>query len=84
MFGYGSPINEFTNKSKHPTAFSSGELKQECIARAKSDPKIHPDFLTLAEKCIINTAYLHMVRNIKAMKPWHLKNVALVGDAVFK
>lgn len=83
MFGYGSPISEFVNKSKPPQTFSSEELKQEVIARAKNDPKVHPDFLILAEKCVVNTAYIHMVRNIKAIKPWSANNVTLVGDAVF-
>lgn len=84
MFGYGSPINEFVNRSKPPSAFSSEELKTECITRAKRDRKIHPDFATLAERCCINTAYVHMIKNIKAVKPWASENVTLVGDAVFK
>jgi hypothetical protein len=84
MFGYGSPINEFMNKSKPPQKLSSQELRTECIARTRFDRKLHPDFKTLAEKCILNTAYIHMVKNTKAMKPWTSDNVTLVGDAVFK
>lgn len=84
MFGYGSPVDEFCNKSKLPQHLTSEELKTECIARAKSDPKIHPDFLKLTEKCIINTAYIHLARNTKAVKPWRSNCVTLIGDAVFK
>lgn len=83
MFGYASPITEFADKSKPPQKMTSAELKEECIARAKLDWRLHPDFKNLAEKCILNTAYVHMVKNAKAIKPWTSDNVTLVGDAVF-
>lgn len=84
MFGYGSPINQFCNQSKPPHKLTSEELKTEVITRVKLDPKLHPDFLTLAEKCLINTAYVHMVRDAKAVKSWNSSCVTLLGDAVFK
>lgn len=84
MFGYGSPLDQFTNKSKPPQRLSSEELKMECINRIKRDTKLHPDYLALAEKCIINTGYVHMVRDTGAVKPWDSNCVTLVGDAVFK
>jgi hypothetical protein len=84
MFGYGSPIDQFCNRTKPPLRFSSEELKAECITRAKHDNKLHPDFVTLAEKCVINTGYVHMVRDTGTVKPWDSNCVTLVGDAVFK
>jgi hypothetical protein len=33
MFGYGSPINEFSNKTKPPGELSRAELKAEILAR---------------------------------------------------
>ncbi|KAH8602811.1 hypothetical protein B0O99DRAFT_604380 [Bisporella sp. PMI_857] len=83
MFGYGSPIGRFRNQSKAPDKLSSEELRQECIDRAKAEPNMHPDFVTMAEKCILNTAYIHMVRDTKAIKPWSSDCVTLIGDAVF-
>lgn len=84
MFGYGSPTNEFCNQTKQPYEFSSEELKIECVQRAKMDPNIHPDFLALAEQCVIDTAYIHIIRNSEAVKPWQSDSVTLIGDAVFK
>jgi len=84
MFGYGSPINQFSNKTKAPHKLSTEELKAEVITRIKLDPKIHPDFMTLAEKCLIHTSYVHMVRDTKAVKPWNPSCVTLLGDSVFK
>ncbi|KAH6675569.1 hypothetical protein B0J14DRAFT_586781 [Halenospora varia] len=83
MFGYGSPCNEFINKSKPISKLTSEELKQECILRARSDPKIHPNFVTLAEQCIINTAYVHVVKDCQAIKKWNSDSVTLIGDSVF-
>lgn len=84
MFGYGSPCNEFINKSKPISKLTSEELKEECILRARSDPKIHPNFVTLAEQCIINTAYVHVVKDCQAIKKWNSDSVTLIGDSVFK
>jgi 2-polyprenyl-6-methoxyphenol hydroxylase-like FAD-dependent oxidoreductase len=83
MFGYGSPINEFTNKSKPPAQLSSLELKEECLARVRADPKIDPRFVALAEHCVPNTAYVHVVRDCHAIKRWDTGSVTLIGDAVF-
>lgn len=84
MFGYGSPVNEFLNKETPPGKLSPEELKEECIARVRSVPNVDPKFVALAEKCLINTAYVHVVRDCQAVKRWDTGCVTLVGDAVFK
>jgi hypothetical protein len=48
MFGYGSPINEFSNKSKPPGELSPAELKAEILARVQTDPNIDSRFIALA------------------------------------
>jgi hypothetical protein len=84
MFGYGSPVHEFSNQSKPPGKLTSIELKEECLARVRSDPSIDPKFVALAEYCIVNTAYVHIVRDCQAIKKWDTGSVTLLGDAVFK
>lgn len=84
MFGYGSPVDEFLNKKKPPGKLSPEELKEECIARVRLIPNADPKFLALAEKCVINTAYVHVVRDCQAVKRWDTNRVTLIGDAVFK
>ncbi|KUJ22438.1 FAD/NAD(P)-binding domain-containing protein [Mollisia scopiformis] len=83
MFGHGGPVREFINKSKPPTSLSSAELKTEIIARVKADPKIDPKFVALAEHCVLNTSYVHAVRDCQAVKKWDTGSVTLMGDAVF-
>jgi hypothetical protein len=84
MFGYGSPVGDFLNKEKPPGKFSPEELKEECIARIGLVPNADPRFIALAEKCPINTAYVHVVRDCQAVKRWDTNCVTLIGDAVFK
>ena len=84
MFGYGSPVDEFLNKTKPPGKLSPEELKEECIARVRLISNAVPKFLSLAEKCVINTAYVHVVRDCQAVKRWDTSRVTLIGDAVFK
>lgn len=84
MFGYGSPVDEFLNKGQPPGKFSAEELKEECIARIRAVPNVDPKFVALAEKCIINTAYVHIVRDCQAVKRWDTGSVTLIGDSVFK
>jgi hypothetical protein len=84
MFGYGSPTDEFHNKSKPPTRFSPEELKAEIIARVRADPKIDPAFVSLAEQCIVNTSYTHLVKDSQVIKKWNTDLVTLIGDSVFK
>lgn len=84
MFGYGSTIRSFCNKTKPPQEFTSAELKEECIVRAGLDRKLHPDFVNLVERCLVNTAYLHMIKDTKALKPWDDDCITLLGDSVFK
>lgn len=84
MFGYGSPVDEFSNRAKPPGKLSPEELKEECIARVRLVPKIDPRFIALAEKCVINTAYVHVVRDCQAVKRWETSCITLIGDAVFK
>jgi hypothetical protein len=84
MFGYGSPAAEFSNRTKPPDKLTSTELKAECLARVRSDPNIGPKFIALAEHCIINTAYVHTVKDCQAIKKWDTSSVTLIGDAVFK
>lgn len=84
MYGYGSPASAFTNKTKRPEELTPLELKAEIISRSKRDKTIHPNFLKLAEMCLTNTAYLHMVKKCDSVKPWDSANVTLIGDAVFK
>ncbi|KAM3075761.1 hypothetical protein ACMFMG_007887 [Clarireedia jacksonii] len=83
MYGYGSSISSFINKSKRPEDFTPEELKAEVIARAKTDRNIHPNFHQLAEMCLTKTAYLHMEKKCDSVKPWDSTNVTLIGDAVF-
>ncbi|TGO86655.1 hypothetical protein BPOR_0286g00050 [Botrytis porri] len=83
MYGYGSPASAFINKTKPPEEFTPVELKTEIIARSKTDRNVHPNFLQLAEMCLTNTAYLHMVKKCDSVKPWDSTSVTLIGDAVF-
>lgn len=83
MFGYGSPVDEFLNKKKPPGKLLPEELKEECIARVRLIPNADPKFLALAESCVINTAYVHVVRDCQAVKRWDTSPVTLIGDAVF-
>ncbi|KAI9742544.1 MAG: hypothetical protein M1818_003684 [Claussenomyces sp. TS43310] len=83
MFGYSSTRDCFLNRTNIPEELSREELKGELIARAKRDKNVHPHFAALAERCITNTAYLHVVKNCDAIKPWESRSVTLVGDAVF-
>ena len=83
MFGYGSPLDEFLNKKKLPGK-RSPELKEECIAQVRLIPNSDPKFLALAEKCIVNTAYVPVVRDCQAIKRWDTSRMTLIGDAVFK
>ena len=84
MFGYGSPVNEFCNKSKQPYELTSEELKVEIVTRAQTDSSVHPNLVTLTQRCVIDTAYMHIVRNSQPVKPWNSECVTLIGDAVFK
>ncbi|KAH7364550.1 hypothetical protein BKA65DRAFT_140569 [Rhexocercosporidium sp. MPI-PUGE-AT-0058] len=83
MYGYGSPTHEFSNQSKAPNMLSSLELKAECLARVRSDPNMDPRFVALTELCVVNSAYVHMVRDFQAVKRWNTSAITLVGDAVF-
>ncbi|KAI9644977.1 hypothetical protein NHQ30_007012 [Ciborinia camelliae] len=83
MYGYGSPAGGFTNKTKPPEELTPAELKTEIITRSKTDRNIHPNFLQLAEMCLTNTVYLHMVKKCDSVKPWDSTSVTLIGDAVF-
>ncbi|KAG4426618.1 hypothetical protein IFR04_000049 [Cadophora malorum] len=83
MYGYGSPIHEFSNRSKPPGELSSVELKAECLSRVLSDPNIDPRFVTLTEHCVVNSAYVHTVKDCQAVKRWDTSSVTLIGDAVF-
>jgi len=84
MFGYGGPTDEFSNKTKSPGEFSPAELKAEILARVQADPNRDSIFVALAEHCIANTAYVHVVRDCQAIKRWDTDSVTLIGDAVFK
>jgi hypothetical protein len=84
MCGHGSPIDHFCNKAKPLQRLSSQELKTECIIRAKRDIKLHPGFVPLAEKCVLNTGYVHMVRDTGVVNPSDSNCVTVVGDAVFR
>lgn len=84
MLGHGGPRNAFINKSKPPVQLTSAELKAEVITRMKADPKMYPKFVALAEQCILNTAYVHNVREAHAVKRWDTSGVTLMGDSVFK
>lgn len=77
-------MNAFVNKSKPPIQFTFAELKAEVMARMQADPKMDPKFVTLAEHCILNTAYVHNVRESQAVKRWDTSVVTLMGDSVFK
>lgn len=84
MYGYGSPLSEFSNRSKPPDKLTPLELKEECLARVRSDPTIDPKFIALTEHCVVNTAYVHVVKECQAIKKWDSGSVTLIGDAVFK
>ena len=84
MLGYGSPVDESLNKKKSPRKLSPEELKEECIARVRLIPNADPKFLALAEECVINTAYVHVVRDCQAVKRWDTSRMTLIGDVVFK
>jgi hypothetical protein len=84
MFGYGSPINEFSNRTNPPGELSPAELKAEIFARVQADPNIDSRFVALAQHCITNTAYVYVVRDCQAIKRWDTDSVTLIGDAVFK
>ncbi len=84
MIGYGSPINEFTSKSKTLVKLSSLELKKECLERVQADPNIDPRFVALTEHCLPNTSFIHIVRDCHAIKKWDSSSVTLIGDAVLK
>jgi len=84
MFGHGGPAREFINKTKPPLQFTSAELKAEVIARVKADPKMDLRFVALVEQCVLNTAYVHAVRECQAVKRWDTSSVTLMGDSVFK
>ncbi|QSZ29892.1 hypothetical protein DSL72_004410 [Monilinia vaccinii-corymbosi] len=83
MYGYGSPASAFINQTKPPENLTPQELKAEIINRSKANQDIHPSFLKLAEMCLTNTVYLHMIKKCDSIKPWDSTNVTLVGDAVF-
>ena len=84
MYGYGSPLHEFSNRTKHPTKMSPTELKEECLARVRADKAMDPRIVELTERCLVNTAWVHLVRDSQAVKKWDSGTVTLVGDAVFK
>ncbi|KAL3419847.1 O-methyltransferase [Phlyctema vagabunda] len=83
MFGYGSPLSQFINK-KPPEEMTSEELKAECVARAKTDRNIHPNFVALIDQCVLNSAWLHIVRDCQTITPWDSGSITLIGDSVFK
>jgi hypothetical protein len=84
MFGYGSPVGESSNKTKPPGELSPAELKAEILSRVQADPNIDSRFIALAQNCITNTGYVHVVRDCQAIKRWDTASVTLIGDAVFK
>lgn len=84
MYGYGGPVHEFCNRSKPPAKLSPSELKEECLARVRSDPHMDPRIVSLTEHCVVNTAYVHVVKEYQAIKKWDTSSVTLLGDAVFK
>ncbi|KAH8648312.1 hypothetical protein BGZ60DRAFT_499693 [Tricladium varicosporioides] len=83
MFGYGSPVSRFVNRRCAPQNLSKQELKNEVIARSKGEKKMHNTFLALAEKCLVDTAFVHVVKKCEAIRPWNDNQVTLIGDAVF-
>lgn len=83
MFGISSPVSAFHNRRAAPDRLSAAELKTEIISRTSNDPNIHPRFATIAQMACTNTAYIHMVRKVEAIKPWATQNVTLLGDSVF-
>lgn len=84
MFGYGSPVSRFANRRCAPQYLSKQELKNEVVARSKAEKKMHHTFLALAEKCLVETAFVHVVKKCEAIRPWNDDQVTLIGDAVFK
>ena len=84
MLGYGSPVSQFINKSKPAGEMSSEELKTEIMSRVKTDRSIHPNFVLLAEQCVLNSAWVHVVKDCQAVKAWGSSSVTLIGDSVFK
>jgi hypothetical protein len=84
MFGYGSPVSQFINRRCPPAELSNEELKEEILLRTKSEKNMHPNFVALAEKCLVDTAYVHVVKKCDVVSAWNDGQVTLIGDAVFK
>lgn len=84
MFGYGSAVSRFVNRRCAPQNLSKQELKDEVVARSRAEKKMHHTFLALAEKCLVETAFVHVVKKCEAIRPWNDDQVTLIGDAVFK
>lgn len=83
MFGLSSPVSAFHNRRTSPDRLTAQELKTEVISRCSDAPAIHPRYAELAKMACTNTAYIHMVRKVEAIKPWATQNVTLLGDSVF-
>lgn len=83
MFGLSSPVSAFHNRRTSPDRLTAQELKTEVISRCSDSPTIHPRYAELAKMACTNTAYIHMVRKVEAIKPWVTQNVTLLGDSVF-
>ena len=83
MFGLSSPVSAFHNRRTSPDRLTAQELKTEVISRCSNAPTIHPRYAELAKMACTNTAYIHMVRKVEAIKPWATQNVTLLGDSVF-
>ncbi|KAH6714315.1 hypothetical protein BKA61DRAFT_551754 [Leptodontidium sp. MPI-SDFR-AT-0119] len=84
MFGYGSPVSRFVNRRCAPQNLTKQELKNEVVARSRAEKKMHHTFLALVEKCLVETAFVHVVKKCEAIRPWSDDQVTLIGDAVFK
>ncbi len=83
MMGVSTPVGNFHNRRCAPDHLSAAELKTEIISRTSKASGIHPRFAELAQMACTNTAYIHMVRKVEAIKPWATQNVTLLGDSVF-
>lgn len=83
MFGLSSPVSAFHNRRTSPDRLTAAELKTEVISRCSNAPTINPRYAELAKMACTNTAYIHMVRKVEAIKPWSTQNVTLLGDSVF-